>query len=198
MNQQNAQQKIYLALVHHPISNKRGELVTTSVTNLDIHDIARSCKTFGIERYYLVTPLDAQWQVVGRILGHWSEAEASAYNPDRQEAISIAKLTRSVDDAVAEIAAECGQQPLLVGTSAQAGGEKVRSMPQVLQQAFLDKRPIFLLFGTGWGMHASLMERTDVLLEPINGRQADGYNHLSVRSAVAIYLDRLATTIRSL
>ena len=190
--------QIYLALVHHPISNKNGELVTTSVTNLDIHDIARSCMTFGVKKYFLVTPLDAQWQVVGRILGHWGETEASAYNPDRQEAISIARLTRSVDEAVVEIEKECGKKPLIVATSAQPGGKKVMTEIEMLQQACLDNRPIFLLFGTGWGIHASLMERTDVLLAPINGRQANGYNHLSVRSAVAIYLDRLATAIRSL
>ena len=31
--------QIYLALVHYPVYNKRREVVCTSVTNFDIHDI---------------------------------------------------------------------------------------------------------------------------------------------------------------
>jgi hypothetical protein len=49
--------KKYLGLVHHPIKNKRGDVVTTSVTNLDIHDIARSARTFGFDGYYIITPV---------------------------------------------------------------------------------------------------------------------------------------------
>jgi hypothetical protein len=48
--------------------------------------------------------------------------------------------------------------------------------------------PFFLLFGTGWGLTQEVKDSSDYVLAPIEGR---GYNHLSVRSAVAIILDRL-------
>jgi tRNA (guanine37-N1)-methyltransferase len=45
-----------------------------------------------------------------------------------------------------------------------------------------------MLFGTGQGLSQSLIERCDYLLLPIDGFSE--FNHLSVRSAVAIVLDR--------
>ena len=55
----------------------------------------------------------------------------------------------------------------------------------------VDNRPMLLLFGTGWGLHASVLDGADFKLDPILGSAQDGYNHLSVRSAVAIYCERL-------
>lgn len=52
--------RLFLGLVHYPIKNKSGEIITTSVTNMDIHDISRSCRTFGVERYYIISPLKAK------------------------------------------------------------------------------------------------------------------------------------------
>jgi hypothetical protein len=43
--------------------------------------------------------------------------------------------------------------------------------------------------GTGWGLADQVLDRVDRLLAPIQG--AADYNHLSVRSAAAIILDRL-------
>ncbi|EQC44193.1 RNA methyltransferase [Bacteriovorax sp. Seq25_V] len=182
---------IYLGLVHHPITNKMGEVVTTSVTNLDIHDISRSCRTFGIRNYFLVTPLKPQHDLVNKILGHWEEDKAAAYNPDRQDALSVARLVDSVEMGIERIKEIHGVEPLVTVTGANfktcTGREK-----DLLSKASVDKRPIFLLFGTGWGLHARVLERAEFALEPIFGASEDGYNHLSVRSAVAIYLDRLA------
>ena len=45
-----------IALLHHPVYNKLHEVVTTALTNLDLHDIARSSRTFGLDRFYIVTP----------------------------------------------------------------------------------------------------------------------------------------------
>lgn len=181
---------LYVGLVHHPINNKKGEVVTTSVTNLDIHDISRSCRTFGVEKFFLVTPLKAQHELVGRILGHWEGDKASAYNPDRQSALSATGLIDTVEDACAEIAQKEGQKPLLVVTGANFEAYDGGTV-DLASRLKIDKRPYFLLFGTGWGLHASLVERADYRLEPLFGAAPDGYNHLSVRSAAAIYLDRL-------
>lgn len=181
---------MYLGLVHHPISNKRGEIVTTSVTNLDIHDISRSCRTFGIKKYFIITPLEAQHSLVKRILGHWKEDDANAYNPDRHDALSIATLENSIEDAVAEIEKIEGKKPLVTVTG--AGFQEFSGNAEHLREKMrIDNVPCFLLFGTGWGLHASVVDSADYKLDPILSTEGDGYNHLSVRSAVAIYLDRL-------
>ncbi len=187
---------IYLGLVHHPIKNKRNELVTTSVTNLDIHDIARSCRTFGIQRYYLITPLQAQHQLVKRILGHWQESKSSEYNPDRQDALSIAELVNSVEEAIEQIINREGQKPLVAVTGANFS-ESDGEVKNLIDKISVDKKPLLLLFGTGWGLHASVIELADFMLAPLKGAAEDGYNHLSVRSAVAIYLDRVREASRS-
>jgi hypothetical protein len=48
---------------------------------------------------------------------------------------------------------------------------------------------VYLLFGTGWGLTQALIDRADCLLDPIEG--VSDYNHLPVRAAAAVVLDRL-------
>jgi hypothetical protein len=181
---------LYIGLVHHPIRNKKGELITTSVTNLDIHDISRSARTFGVKKYFIVTPLEEQNRLVGRILNHWEQDKSSVYNPDRHDALSIAELSRSVELACASIEKLEGQAPIMVATGANFK-EPNLTCQQFRELLSVDKLPYFLLFGTGWGIHATLLEQVPWQLEPLYGASSDGYNHLSVRSAVAIYCDRL-------
>ena len=186
---------LFLGLIHHPIRNKVGEKVTTSVTNMDIHDISRSCRTFGVEKYYIVTPLKIQQELVGRILGHWGEHKSLAYNPDRKDALSIACLQDDIDSAIQDIENITGERPLLVVTGAnfkESNGDSA----DLIKTHLVDKRPIFLIFGTGWGLHQDVLDRADYFLGPIFGNAEDGYNHLSVRSAVAIYLDRLTQELK--
>jgi len=180
--------RLYLGLVHSPIKNKRGEIVTTSVTNLDIHDISRSCKTFGVEKFFLVTPLKAQHELVERILGHWKKEQSLAYNPDRQEALEIAQLVNNIEESKTYIKNKTGLEPLVVVTG--ANFSKYSGQVKDLYAAIeIDNRPVLLLFGTGYGLADSVLEDASFSLEPING--PGNYNHLSVRSAVAIYLDRI-------
>ena len=182
--------KLYLGLVHHPIKNKLGELVTTSVTNLDIHDISRSCRTFGVKKYFIITPFVAQRELVDSILGHWEQDKANAFNPDRQDALSIAKAVDSIDSAIAAITALEGQAPVIAVTGANFESFD-GDISQLTKKIEGSNMPCFLLFGTGWGLHPIALEKADFRLSPIISKNADGYNHLSVRSAVAIYLDRM-------
>ena len=184
--------RLYTALVHHPIQNKNGEMVTTAITNMDISDISRSCRTFGVKKYFLVSPAKAQHAMVQRILGHWESDAGSMYNPDRTDALRVAQLVDSLELAAEEVFKIEGVRPQIVVTGAQFKGEdlKVKELNAALK---IDKTPVLLVFGTGWGLHASIVEAADARLEPIFSKAEDGYNHLSVRSAVAIYLDRLTT-----
>jgi len=182
--------RFYLGLVHYPIKNKNGELINTSVTNLDIHDISRSCRTFGIINYYLVTPIELQKDLVKTILGHWAEDHANQYNPDRHNALSIARAVDSVEETIAIIEKNEGQRPLVVVTGANFehyDGDET-SLTNKVEQGNI---PCLILFGTGHGLHDELLKIADFKLKPIHAVSSDGYNHLSVRSAVAIYLDRL-------
>ncbi len=181
---------IYLGLVHHPIKNKLGELVTTSVTNLDIHDISRSCRTFGVKKYFIVTPFDAQRELVDSILGHWEQDHANAFNPDRQDALAIARAVDSIETAIAQITEIEGKRPLIAVTGAnfESFDGDVKELTKKLEVLNM---PCFLLFGTGWGLHPIALEKAEFKLSPIISKNSDGYNHLSVRSAVAIYLDRM-------
>ncbi|MCK5073228.1 MAG: RNA methyltransferase [Bacteriovoracaceae bacterium] len=181
---------LYVGLVHHPISNKRGEVVTTSVTNMDIHDISRSCRTFNVKRFFIITPLSAQHRLVGRILHHWEQDKSCAYNPDRHDALSIVELSMDIEGTISRIAQIEEKEPILVVTG--AGIERPDGDVSALNNRIeLDKRPCLLLFGTGWGLHASIMEQADFRLNSLKCSIDGDYNHLSVRSAVAIYLDRL-------
>lgn len=186
--------KMYLGLVHSPILNKEGKIITTSVTNLDIHDIARSSRTFGFSGYHIITPLKKQHELVGRILDYWNTSEGLIYNPDRKDALSFIKLSNSIKEASAKIADIEGEKPFIVVTGANF---KVSdgNVEKLKAKLCVDNKPMFLLFGTGWGLPALITDAADFRLEPIFGSSIDGYNHLSVRSAVAIYLDRLAQSL---
>ena len=181
----------YIGLVHGPIRSKENKEITTSVTNLDIHDIARSARTFGFKRYFLITPIKNQQAMVKKILGFWETDSGLIYNPDRKNALAEAEVIDSIELAIEEITRIEGRKPCVVVTGANFekddGGEK-----ELLNKLALDGTPMFLLFGTGWGLTAPVVEQADFRLGPIFGIANDGYNHLSVRSAVAIYLDRLA------
>ena len=187
-------QNWYIGLVHHPIKNKNGELITTSVTNLDIHDIARSARTFGFDRYYIVTPIELQQKLVGQILGHWGEDKANDYNPDRHDALANARCVTSIEDVVAAITEKEGKRPKIVVTGANFK-DFDGDCADLCEKLKIDNVPMLLLFGTGWGLHTSVTDAADFRLGPIFGAAEDGYNHLSVRSAVAIYCDRLRRSL---
>lgn len=179
---------VYLGLLHHPIYNKNNEIVTTAVTNFDIHDIARSARTYNICRYFVIHPLDSQIELVHEILSYWRKGYGAQYNPDRHDALSIVDTVRSIDDCVRQITLDHGQTPYIVTTDARTFANSI-SYTSLREKIETDKRPCLLLFGTGWGIERSVMEQFDYILEPVFGRGE--YNHLCVRAAVSIILDRL-------
>ena len=174
---------IYIGLVHHPVYNKFGEIVTTSITNLDIHDIARSCRTFGVKKFFIITPLESQKKLLERVLKFWNSKIAIEYNPDRVDALSIVEYAKNLKDAKKIINTQ-EEKCLVVSTTAanlnnQLNFENLGNL----------ENSVFLLFGTGNGLTKEIHNSADYVLKPIGG--TNGYNHLSVRSAVAIVLDRI-------
>ena len=178
----------YVMEVHYPVLDKRGEKSSTAITGMDLHDIARACRTYGIKKYLLVTPIAQQREMAKRIAGHWTSGWGADYNPDRREAFSTLKIFASVQKAVAW-AEEKEKKPVFkIATTAKrhAGAQHWLTLKREILRR--DHSPL-IIFGTGWGLHDEVMEMADAVMTPICGGR-DGWNHLSVRSAVSITLDR--------
>lgn len=180
---------LFVGLVHYPIYNKRMHVIASAVTNFDLHDISRSCRTYDVKKYYIIHPLDVQRQIIEKIIGYWQKGYGRVYNPDRSDALDRVCWQRDIEAAVKDIETICGKKPYVVTTDARTYPNTVSylQMRQILQS---DERPVLLLLGTGFGIEAETMKKFDYILEPIYGCQE--YNHLCVRSAAAIILDRLA------
>lgn len=179
---------VYLGLLHHPIYNKNNEVIATAITNFDVHDIARTSRTYDIKRYFIIHPLESQVALVREMLDYWRDGFGGEYNPDRRDAFSILELVADIATAVQTIERLEGCEPLIVTTDARQYENTVtyRHLRRVIDTG---ARPCLLLFGTGWGIEKSVMAQFDYILEPIYGR--GDYNHLPVRAAVAVILDRL-------
>lgn len=184
--------ELFVALVHYPVYNKDRQVVATSITPLDLHDLARSCVTFGVRRCYIVNPLPLQRQVARRIAAYWQSGFGGVYNRTRQEAFSVIALAEAVEDAEREIAESLGRRAQVVGTTARRFPGAV-AYPVLAERIAREEDPWLLLFGTGWGMTTELLNRCDCVLEPITGPTP--YNHLSVRAAASIILDRLRSRV---
>ncbi|HWP57297.1 MAG TPA: tRNA (guanosine(37)-N1)-methyltransferase TrmD [Candidatus Acidoferrales bacterium] len=179
---------VYAALIHHPVYDKNREVVTTAITNMDIHDIARAACTYGLSALYVVHPVEGLQRLAAKIIHHWEHGYGSEYNHTRKVALALARLKATLDDAILEIEHECGAKPALVATSAREHGRKV-SFADMKEMLRKERRPFLFLLGTGWGLTETVLAQADYILEPITGRS--DYNHLSVRSAAAIIFDRL-------
>lgn len=179
--------RVDLALVHYPVVNKNGETIGSAITNLDLHDIARAAKTFGVDTLYVVTPYQDQQQLYQEILDHWLTGYGAGYNKKRGEALSLVRFCRSVEELFATVAAKWQERPLTLTTCARP--QQVVMPYDQVREKVANGESLLVLFGTAWGLAPEVMASADGGLPSINGRGE--YNHLSVRSAAAIVLDRI-------
>ncbi len=178
---------LYVALIHYPVVNKNGETIASALTNLDLHDISRAAKTYGLKAFFVVTPLEDQKDLIKRIISHWTEGIGAQYNPKRRSALELIRVHDTFSDVLDRIAASEGMDPITVATCARTYSGNI-SYPKF--RAMLNNgMPYVLILGTAWGLAEEFICAADYVLEPIAGKT--GYNHLSVRSAAAIILDRL-------
>ncbi len=183
------QAPVYLALLHYPVYDKNHQVVTTAVTNMDIHDICRAGKTYGVQGFYLVTPVKPLQKLALKIIDHWELGYGSQYNVTRKDALALARISDNLDDAIIDIDKETGQKPLIVVTSARDTGTPRTSFVALQEMLHMTTQPFLVIFGTGWGLTETIIAQADYVLEAVEG--GTDYNHLSVRSAAAIILDRL-------
>jgi tRNA (guanine37-N1)-methyltransferase len=179
----------YIALMHNDIDLKEGRIGHTSVTSIDIHDIARSSTTYGLETFFIVTSLRDQQKIVEKMLSFWVDEKIGGdYNNNRHQAVRTVQLKSELDDVIAAIEVKEGKKPLIIGTSARQADFKKIVTYFDQDTVWQHGRPILFLFGTGSGMSEILLNRCDYMLPPLQG--FSDFNHLSVRSAVAIILDK--------
>jgi len=178
--------RIYVALLHYPMKDKEKENVATSITNMDLHDISRSCTTYNVKKYFVVTPLAAQREIASRVIKHWLEGFGATYNVNRKQAFGGTHLKEGLLDVIADIEKEEGERPVVIATTARDSRANIDFDEM---SALSEDKPCLIIFGTGWGFTEDVFKMSDRVLKPING--AGDFNHLSVRSAVAIILDRI-------
>ena len=179
--------RVAIALVHYPVLDGQGAIVTTAVTNLDVHDLARSARTYGVSDYFIVHPIAAQRELVERIRAHWTDGSSGRRIPDRREALTVLRIEESLDDAIGKLG---GPDAVEVWVTAARNVGPAISFADARSRLNAEGRTVLILFGTGWGLAAAVVESAHAVLEPILPLQGE-YNHLSVRAACAIALDRL-------
>lgn len=176
--------RLAIALVHHPVLDAQGAVVTSTLTNIDVHDLARSAKTYGCSDFFVVHPIEAQRTLCTRIVEHWTTGSSSKRIPDRKDALALVRIVDTLPDAKKAL----GANARVWVTAARELGTPL-SWKDAAAALETDDRPVLLVFGTSWGLAPSVIEGADALLAPIDG--GAGWNHLSVRAACAIALDRL-------
>ncbi|ODS49778.1 MAG: hypothetical protein A8274_1258 [Halanaerobium sp. 4-GBenrich] len=184
----NIEADVYLGLVHNPIYNKLDEIITTTVTNYDLHDISRAAKTYDIKKYYIINNLKSQQKLVERVRDYWTGGRGADYVYNRHQAFSVLEIASELEEAKENIREETGKEPLLIATDAREYPNNIsyKDMRKELQQI---DRPFLIIYGTGYGLTKEMVADCDYVLYPIWGR--GDFNHLSVRSAASIIMDRL-------
>jgi hypothetical protein len=183
--------RVAIALVHHPVLDRQGDIITTAITNLDLHDMARTACTYGLSALYVVHPVTAQRELATRVKTHWVSGSGARRIPTREPAMALLEIVPAIADVYGALGGRSNVD--LYVTSAREVGRTVTTYPDARERMSKATRSSLVMFGTGWGLAPELIEGSDVLLAPLEGA-GTGYNHLSVRAACAIVVDRLFGT----
>jgi hypothetical protein len=176
-----------MALVHYPVVNRNSEVIASAITNLDLHDLARLSRTYNMPGCYIVTPLKDQQSLAKRLIAHWCEGVGKELHPTRCEALRCLRVVDDITQVRQDIRREWGEEPTVWATTARP---QMTGLPYPEARRQLgESGPKLILLGTAWGLAPSLLHGIDAVLETI--RWEGTYNHLSVRCAAAILVDRL-------
>ena len=179
---------LFVALIHHPVLDRNGAIVTSAITSLDIHDLARAARTYEARALFIVHPVEEQRDFAASVVDHWKFGFGRAHDSRRREALERARIVADLDLALVEAERMSGARPLVVHTSARTTqGTSYRELRSKMEAR--EAPPMMLLIGTGFGLAPAVAERAEIRLAPILG--PGDYNHLSVRAAAGIILDRL-------
>lgn len=182
---------LYLALLHFPVYNKKREVVATAITPMDIHDLSRLARTYALRRCYVISPLKSQLKLAKRMMHYWIHGPGMEYNPRRKEALVYVDAKENLRTVLDELEREWNRKPARIATTARKfeTSTSYRDMRIIIKKE--KNRPFIIVLGTGWGLTDEFIRNSEYVLKPIEPVEG-GYNHLSVRSAASIIVDRLA------
>lgn len=170
---------IAVALLHYPVLNRLGETSTTAITSIDLHDFARTCAFYDVAPVYFVHPAAGMHALIDDITDYYLKGAGGDKNPARKSMLKAIRCVNSLQD----ILDQEGYQ--LWYTSASPSGDVDVDVSNLLE---IEGKHL-IVFGTGWGLDLKNMPKENGWLSPIEG--VGKVRHLSVRGALAIYLDRL-------
>ena len=178
---------LHVALLHYPVLGKTGETIASAITNLDLHDIARASKTYDVQSFQVILPLDDQRRIAQEICDHWTSGYGSKSNPHRKTSFDLIQISSDFDSAIKNIQERSGARPKTIATTARVVDRCISyaNCRELIQSS----EPHLLIFGTAWGIAPDFLDQCEYILMPVQSQSS--YNHLSVRSAVSIILDRL-------
>jgi len=176
--------KIAVALLHHPVLNRHGETTTTAITALDVHDFARTCAFYDVAPVYLVHPAPAMHALIGDMTNYYLSGAGGDKNPARKTMLESVRCVYSLQEVLDE------DDYQLWYTSAEASESNVVEPSKLLE---IEGNHL-IVFGTGWGLDVQNLPPENGWLSPIEG--VGRVRHLSVRGALAIYLDRLRYQVK--
>jgi len=116
---------------------------------------------------------------------YWVEGPWLSYNQERAEGLKRLSVVGSVEELLKNLSSAV--MPLIVGTSARERGLKKITEADV--RRIQKQRPVLILFGTGYGLAEETLSFCEAMLPPIEGRT--GFNHLPMRVAAGILMDRI-------
>jgi hypothetical protein len=186
--------KTAVVLLHYPVTNREGAMVTTAVTNMDVHDISRTCRTYEVDHYFLVNPIPEQAEIVRDILGYWQKDSSRLRHPDRFQALSRTEFVAQFSDVKRILTGLYPGLPIevVMPDARPLPGQESYAETKARWQKEANPTVKVIVLGTGGGVAREFYPEVNAFLAPIYGPLSDqGYNHLSVRAAAAIILDRL-------
>ena len=125
--------------------------------------------------------------IAQRMISYWNAGIGNFSIPNRGEALEVVEVVIDLNEVLASIEKKEGQRALVVATSARAQDAQL-TFTELARRIHEDPQPVLVIFGTAYGLSRRILDLCDHTLPPI---RAGRWNHLSVRSAVAITLERL-------
>lgn len=176
-------------LFHYPVRLEENRIGVSSLTNLDVHDIARISQSYGMGSFFVLTPDARQQEILAAILRHWLSGAGARSHPDRKNALEKVVPVLNSSELRKKAMQYYGCEPDFILTSAAPPGRKHGSLVSALDiRRSLARKPALICLGTARGLVDYRLDFDCKRLRPL--RFLDD-NHLSVRAAAAIIADRI-------
>lgn len=173
-------------LCHNPVILEKNKSGCSSLTNLDIHDIARISRSYGLGPFFVLHPYDDQRRLLLSILEHWQKVPES--HADRKRALEHVQAVKNFNDVENFCIDWFGKSPIWIVTSANWPKKNNACVSFGEIRELCAKEPVVICLGTAKGLSMPELPIKYLRLAPV--RHLDE-NHLSVRSAAAIIADRI-------